>query len=228
MISFRRNAIIVGILFLAAFGTYGPGNGIIDSMTNTPDYLTNISANTTQALIGMFLMLINSAVVISIGVLLLPILKQHNKTIAFGYLSFRIIEGIILIIGVISLLLLIPLSQEYINAANPFACYFETLGTLAIKGNFFAYQIAMLFLSLGSLPFCYLLYQSNLIPRFLSVWGIVGYAVFMAGCILEIFGFGIGEYLSIPGGLFEIVFAVFLIVKGFNPSAIAFGSVEKS
>ena len=90
-----------------------------------------------------------------------------------------------------------------------------------MKGNFFAYQLGMAIWGLGGLMFCYLLYESKLVPRLLPVWGFIGYIIFISGTILELFGNNIGVQLSIPGGLFEIFLSVWLIVKGFNAPAIA-------
>jgi hypothetical protein len=172
-------------------------------------------------------MLLNSALVIGIGALMLPILRPHNKNIALGYFATRIFEGIILAVGVISLLSLVIVSRSYTEAGAADASYFETLRALAINGNFMAYNVAMVGLGLGSLFFCYLLFRSNLVPRFLAVWGLVGYAIFATGCVLEILGFaGTGLVATIPGGLFEIFFGIWLIAKGFNPSAITIGAAN--
>ena len=130
-------------------------------------------------------MLLNSALVIGIGALMLPILRPHNKNIALGYFATRVFEGIILAVGVISLLSLVIVSRSYAEAGAADASYFGTLGALAINGNFMAYNVAMVGLGLGSLFFCYLLFRSNLVPRFLAVWGLVGYAIFATGCVLE-------------------------------------------
>jgi hypothetical protein len=106
-------------------------------------------------------------------------------------------------------------SRSYTEAGAADASYFETLGALAVNGNFMAYNVAMVGLGLGSLFFCYLLFRSNLVPRFLAVWGFVGYAIFESGCVLEILGFaGTGLVATIPGGLFEIFFGIWLIAKG--------------
>jgi hypothetical protein len=223
----KRTARIVGALFLTALVTYGVGNGLIESTIAAPDYLNNVSANEIQLIVGGLLELINSAAVVGIAVLLLPILKLHSKNVAFGYLGFRIIEAAILIVGVISALLLITISQEYVQAGAPDDSYFQTLGTLATEEYYLAYQTAVIFLGLGSLPFCYLLYQSKLVPRFLSVLGFIGYALLIIAMSLEIFGIdNLTMILGLPVFLFEIVFAIWLIVKGFSASAIASHSVE--
>ena len=147
---------------------------------------------------GAVMMLLNSVAVVAIGALMLPVLRPHAPAIAVGYLATRIFEGAFLAIGAIALL---------VGAANT---------------NFFAYNIAMAGLGIGSLFFCVALYRSRLVPQFLAVWGFVGYAAFAAGCFLELAGVaGAGLVSTIPGGLFEIFFAIWLIVRGFGaPTAI--------
>ena len=129
---------------------------------------------------------------------MLPVLRPHAPSTAVGYLATRIFEGSFLAIGAIALL---------VGAANT---------------NFLAYNIAMAGLGIGSLFFCVALYRSRLVPRFLAVWGFVGYAAFATGCFLELAGVaGAGLVSTIPGGLFEILFSIWLIVRGFRaPAAI--------
>ncbi|KRE48916.1 DUF4386 domain-containing protein [Paenibacillus sp. Soil724D2] len=216
MISNKKTARIVGVLFLAATAAYILGNGLIESILKDPDYLIHVYPNKTKVVIGMLLELMNSAAAVGIAITLFPILKKHNETIALGYVAFRGIEAIILIVGAISPLLLISLSQEYIEAGAPDTSYFQTIGMLAIKGKFLTFQLAMIVLGLYSLLFCYLLYQSKLIPRLISVFGIIGYVALLTSALLEVFGYSAGMILFLPGALFEIIFPIWLIVKGFN------------
>jgi hypothetical protein len=74
-------------------------------------------------------------------------------------------------------------------------------------------------LGLGSVLMCGSLLRTRLVPRWLAVWGVVGYAIFLAGAIAELLGIPIGIALSIPGGLFELVLGIWLLVKGFEPEA---------
>src|ERR687890_129320 len=85
--------------------------------------------------------------------------------------------------------------------------------------NYYSYNFGMVIWSLGGLMFCFILYRYKLIPRLMSVWGIVGYAVFLSGCILAIFGLDFGLIHTAPGALFEVSLSLWLIAKGFNPSA---------
>ena len=126
----KKTARIVGVLFLTAMVTYLIGSGFLESILNAPDYLINVYPNKTQVIIAMLLELICAAAVVGIPVMMFPIFKQHNESIALGYLGFRIIESAIIIVSEISLLSLLTLSQEYVKAGAPDSSYFQTLGTL--------------------------------------------------------------------------------------------------
>src|SRR4051812_34443453 len=196
--SVRRTARIVGVLFLAGYLAYGVGSLIAQGIVDSADR----SGSTTLFVAGAALMLLNSAFVIGIGVLMFPILRTHNKSIAAGYLGTRIFEGVVLAIGVVSLIVL--------------------TGSSAIHANSVFYNVAEAGLGIGSLFFCALLFRSGLVPRFLAVWGFLGYALFAAGSMLELFGVeGAGLVAVIPGGLFELTFAIWLIARGFRRTAPA-------
>jgi len=145
---------------------------------------------------GSVMMLLNSVAVVAIGALMLPVLRPQAPAVAVGYLATRIFEGGFLAVGAVALLM-------------------ASAGT-----NFLAYNIAMAGLGIGSLFFCVALYRSRLVPQFLAVWGFVGYASFAAGCFLELAGVaGAGLISTVPGGLFEIFFAIWLIARGFGSTA---------
>ena len=196
--SVRRTARIVGVLFLAGFLTYGVGNLIATGIVRSADR----SGSTALFVTGAALMLLNSAFVIGIGVLMLPILRPHNEAIAAGYLGTRIFEGVALTIGVVSLIVA------------------TGSGPPAIHANSVSYNVAEAGLGIGSLFFCALLFRTGLVPRFLAVWGFIGYACFAGGNLLELFGVaGAGLVGAIPGGLFELTFGIWLIARGFASTA---------
>ncbi|MGY2701525.1 DUF4386 domain-containing protein [Nocardioides sp. HB32] len=194
--SVPRTVRIVGVLFLAGYLAYGVGSLIAQGVVDSRDR----SGSTALFATGATLMLLNSAFVISIGVLMFPILRPHNKAIAAGYLGTRIFEGVVLAIGVVSLIVL--------------------TGSDAIDANAVFYSLAEAGLGIGSLFFCALLFRTGLVPRWLAGWGFIGYACFAGGNLLELFGVpGAGVVGAIPGGLFELTFAIWLIVRGFASTA---------
>jgi hypothetical protein len=200
--------------------------GMIDAYTvapilNTP--LNNIYLNESRIFIGAFSILFMSIGVVGIAILLFPVLERHNKFIAITYLCSRVMECLLLIVGVIVYFLLLILSQEFINAGSPDASHFQSLGNLAVKARYGGYQIAMIILSIASLMLCYLLYQTRLIPRLISIVGFIGYVLVLLSAPLDILGIidtsGAGGIMYVPGALFELfLLPIWLIAKGFNSS----------
>ncbi len=108
------------------------------------------------------------------------------------------------------------------------ASYYQTLGTLLLIVYDWTLLLGiMIVFSLTALILNYLLYQSKLVPRWISGWGLIGAILLLVAGMLEIFGFNPTEILSLPIALQEMVFAVWLIVKGFNSSAIASPSAKQ-
>jgi len=214
MTSHRTTAIFVGIMFLGAMLTYGLGFGIIESLLTLPDFLAHVFENNILFLSGAILMMMNSCIIVGIGVFMYPILKQCNKSIAVVYLSSRIIESLLLLGGVISLLFILDIGQQYLGSVDTTSL--ESLSDTYIRANYLAYQFAMIVLGFGSVLFCGLLYQYSLIPKPLALWGIIGYFCLLAGAVLELLGYPYGLLFSIPGGLFELFLPFWLFLKGFN------------
>jgi len=226
MNSNRKTARIVGVLFITA--TVAPilTFFFLGSLV-APDYLVNVSVNENQVLIGMLLELIWALAVVGIPVMLFPILKKHNEGLALGFLGFRFIEAVSTIVHSIILLSLLTLSQEFVIAGAPDASYYLTLGTLLLAARDWAFMIGSgLVWSLSALILNYILYQSKLIPRWLSGWGLVGATLSFAVYLLQFFSINLTDFLFAPIAVQEMVFAVWLIVKGFNSSAIASESTK--
>jgi len=222
----KRTARAVGVLILTATATYALGTGLVGSVVGAPDYLAEVSANRIQMTTGVLLQFVNCAAVVGIGVLLFSILRRYSEAVAVGYVVTRIFDCAFLVIGGIATLALIALSQDTIQAGTQNASYSQTLGNLLVTSSYTAYLVGMIALGLGSLPFCYLLYRSRLIPRSMSVLGLVGYAALLIGSSLELFGLDLYMIYYVPGGLFELILPIWLIVKGFDSSAMGFESAN--
>jgi hypothetical protein len=225
MNTYRKTGIIVGVLFLTATVTGILADSLVGSILNAPDYLLNVYPNRTQVVIAVLISFILGLAVVGIAVLLFPILKKHNEPLALGYVSIRTAEFAILLVWSISPLLLITLSQEYIKAGDPDASNFQTLGAVLIALRHWAWRLVYILNGVLTLILAYLLYQSKLVPRPISVLGLIGGAVLLLGTALAMFGLidvdqGAGLLVVLPGGLFELILPIWLIVKGFNPSAI--------
>ena len=231
MNSYKKTARIVGVLFITATVAGILSVGFSGFIPDDPDYLVNVSANEIQVIIGALFELIMAAAVVGIPFMMFPIFKKHNEALALGYVPARTIEGVMVIVGAISLLSLLTLSQEFVKAGAPDASYFQTLGQLLLAVRDWVHVPLDVAFGLGALMFYYLLYQSKLIPRFLSVWGLIGATLMLPGALLGMFGLlppfsVLAIFLNLPIGVNEMFLAVWLIVKGFNPAVIASGSAK--
>ena len=224
--TYRTTARIVGALFLAGMVVGIGGHALVQSVLAAPDHLSDVPASGMLLAIGAVLMLMTVAGDTAHGVLMFPVLKQHKERIAVGYLGFRIVDAVFLAIMALFVLFQIPLGKEYLEAGASDASYLQALSTLSAQAQLYAYNVAMTFLGIAGLMLCYALYGARLVPRLVAVWGLVGYAIILCGSVLEVLGFDLLSIHAIPGGLWELFIGVWLIVKGFNPSAFATGATN--
>ncbi len=227
MKSFRKTAVIVGALYIIGTVAGILCKVISGPILDSPDFIIKVASNENQITIAILFLLTMGLALAMVPVLMFPILKKQNEAMAMGYVVFRgALETVTTLAMVAGWLFLTILSQQYIKAGTPNAPYFQTLGTLLLEGNNSISTISQIVFPLGALLFYSLLFQSNLIPRWISGWGLIAAALWILGFFLDLFGLIIPWstpqlILAGPIALQEMVLAVWLIVKGFNPSAIA-------
>ena len=226
MESDRKIAMVVGVLFIVATVAAVSQFAFRGSL-NASDYLTAISAHRTQVTMAALLDLIMIGAIFSIPVVLFPILKRHAESVALGYVVARTFEAVVLVIGTISLLLLVTLSREFVGSGPTDASHYQTIGALLLAACDWTMLIGgQIILSLTALILNYSLYQSRLIPRFISGWGLLGVPLMFTSGVLAMFGIvesssAVATILVLPLAVQEMVFAIWLIVKGFNASVVS-------
>ena len=210
-----RQSRILGTLFLAGFVVYGGGLSLVTSLVGGTDFLSTLAPFRTLLVLGAFLMLLNTAVDIAKAVLFFPILARHSQRAALTYFAAIIVQVVFLSIGALAILMLVPLSHIAADAGA------TTLGTILVELNGTAYQIGQMALGVGATVLCVILFRTRLIPRWIALAGLIGYACHVLGTIAELFGVNIGLYLTMPGFLFELALPLYLLIKGFRPEAYA-------
>jgi len=226
MNNYRKLAISAGILFIIytsvdvlSFLFLGP--------VNSTNYLVSVSENASLVGAGAFLLLIGGACASGIAISLYPVLKKSDPVLALGAVGFRISEGVLRFVSMCVLLSIITLSQLYVKAGAPESSYFQTLGELLLAARgWVSHVVALLAFSIGCTLYYIIFYQTKLVPRWISVWGLVFGILGIVSCALVSTGLiapfsTVQVVMLIPMLPQEIVLAVWLIVKGFNPSAIA-------
>jgi len=226
---YRKTAVIVGVLFIVATVAGMIGAIFIGPITDDPEYLVNTSEHEDEVALGALLTMIMGVAAVGIAVMIFPILKKVHEGMALAYVSFRILECVILIVGAMSLLSLLTLSQEYVKAGASDAISFEAQGAILLAQQEWSNIPVDIVFGIGCMMVYYLLYQSKLVPRPLSAWGFIGGTLMLITAPLGAFGVisfldTPSVLLNLPIAVLEMVLAGWLIVKGFNPSAIDSGS----
>jgi len=223
-LSFRKIAVITGVLLILATLT-GPilATPLLPDLTGT-DYLTRVSAHPNQVAAGVLLSIIAYLACAGIAVVMYPVLKKWNAGLALGSVVFRTIETAFYMVTVVGLMSLVTLGQQFTTATAADRTSLQAIGNLLVSVRDHAALLAVFAFCLGVFMYYYLLFQSRLIPRWLSGFGIVAIILIQVACLLALFsGNRITSYIPLeaPIALQEMVLAVWLIVKGFNPSAVA-------
>jgi hypothetical protein len=176
--------------------------------------------------LGAMLWVLAAAGDVAHGVMMFPILKRHNERIALGYFSARIVEAAIISSSALFILLQIPLSVEFLKSSASDSTYFQSLSALFTQSQVYSYQIGMVALGMAGLTLCYGLHRAKLVPQIFVIWGLIGYASFLGGSILEVLGVNLQLLHTIPGGLWEMSVGVWLIAKGFSSAAFVSDSAK--
>jgi len=222
----RDIAIMVGVLYIVAAITAILGFALYQPILNDPEYIIKGSANETQVVWGAFNELILAFSVIGISVMMYPIINKENESLAIGYVCFRLLEAILIIIGIIGLLSITTLSQEFGTAVTPNVSSYITAGKLLVTLHNWTFLLGPnLALGPSTLMMSYFLYDSKLVPRVISILGLAGGFLILVCALLVMFGVFLqvsewGAILAIPVFAYEMSLAVFLIVKGFNSSVV--------
>jgi hypothetical protein len=226
MNSYRNYAIVAGALFIIATVLNVLGTSLYNPFLAATDYLIKIAANENQVIIGAILVVISAFASASIAIWLYPVLKKHHEALALSSVGFRVMEGMLYIVGVVGVLSLLTLSQEYVTAGASNASSYQISGTVLLAVENWAGMLGVIAFTMGALMYYIVFYQSKLVPRWLSGWGLVAAALSLASALLTILGVLIPLstvfiLFNLPIAVQEMVLAVWLIVKGFNPSVIA-------
>ena len=226
----KSTARIVGALFIAATVAGAASAAVLGSILDADGLLDNVASSETKVLVAVFLDLVLVGAVVAIPVVMFPILRQHTEGVARGYFAARMVEGVIIMAGAIALLTLVTVSQESANLDGGNSVFGAT-GTLLLAarewtdliGTQLVFGVTALILNLS-------MFRSMLVPRFISIWGLIGASLAIASSLSSMF-LGLDPFsttsivLFLPIAIQEMVMAGWFIGKGFNLSATGAESV---
>jgi hypothetical protein len=231
MNTYRKNAVMAGVFYLlgSVFGYLGSviGGEVLSSLTaDKPlvgvDILSLAAANSSQITMGAFLYLMMGISLVAMVVFLYPIFRKASKELAMGMVLFRgALEGTGYLVSTLGVLTLVALGNEYI-ATGAASTVLQSMGNVSYQFLDLLAPVNSIMFLIGTTCLYLSFYLTRLIPRWLSVWGLVGVVPYMAYALLHFFHMdtGYGLYLQMVLAPQEMVMAVWLIVKGFNRQEI--------
>jgi hypothetical protein len=225
----QKIARVAGVLLVITFITSIPAQLILYApVLHNPDYILGGGAADNGVASGAFLELLLIIANIGSAVVLFPVLKRVNEILALGYVTARVIESAFIAVGLLGLLTLVTLRQDLAGAANADAGSLLTVGKSLVALHDWTFLLGPGFVvGVGNgLILGYLMYRSRLVPRAMAVLGLIGGPLIIASGVAVLFGVieaggGWQVIATIPEFFWELSLGIWLIVKGFNRSALA-------
>jgi len=222
MTSARRTALVAGVLYLVTFASAIPAVFLLDPVLNDQNYIVSAGAD-AQVTLGAFLDLVNALACIGTAVALFSIVKRQHEGFALGFVTTRMFEAAVIVIGVVCLLAIVTLRQ-------PHATGTEAIALVTVGGALVAVRDWTFLLGPGLMPafnaalLGYLLYRSGLVPRLIPTVGLIGAPLLFLSTVATMFG--INEATSVLTGiatlpifLWELSVGLWMAIRGFNPAA---------
>ena len=231
MKTYRMNAVMAGALYF--LGTvFGVASAIVGGEVLTSivaakplvgvDMLGLVAANSSQLTWGAFLILMMGISLVAMTIFLYPIFRKDSEELAAGMLLFRgALEGSYYFVGALGLLTLVALGNEY-TATGAASAALQSMGNVLYQFQDFIGPVGTIMFLIGAICLYISFYRTRLIPRWLSIWGLIGVVPYMAYALLHFFHLdtGYGFYLQMVLAPQELVMGAWLVIKGFNLDAV--------
>ncbi len=217
----KHNGKLTGMFFIMATVTAIIGLKLYDPILKTGDLLSG-AANRSQILLGGIFELMLVVSMAGTAIMLFPYLRKYDGRFALGYLVFRLTEGIIILMGMVSVLAMVTLGESFVAAGETQGESFRAVG-IALKAiHDWTFILGpCLLLGINTSIYSYVFFRTKLVPRPLAVMGIVGAVLILVSGVLAMFNivplFTTGAILlALPIALYEMILAGWLIAKGFS------------
>src|SRR4051812_3286626 len=223
----QRTARIMGAWFLGTFIAI-PAFFFYDPILNHADYVVG-SGDDVRVAVGALLEILLAISGIATAVVIFPIVKRVNESVALGYIASRTVESILILVGVLSLMSIVALRQRLAGAANTSAALIDVAGGLLAIHDETALLGPQFCAGLGNgILLGYLMWRSRLLPRPLVMIGLVGGPLALLAGIGVLLGFwgirsGLPVALTAPEAIWELTLSIWLLARGFRPSPILTG-----
>jgi hypothetical protein len=229
--STRRTALVAGIFYLITFVASIPAVFLLAPVLDNADYIVGAGAD-TRVIWGCFLDLINALACIGTAVALFPVVKWQHEATALGFVTSRMLEAAIILIGVVSLLAVVTLRQDLAGAPGTDMASLVTAGRALVAVRDWTFLLGPgLMPGINALLLGWLLYRSGLVPRVIPLMGLIGAPLLIASATATLFRGNdpvtvLAAIATVPIFLWELSLGLWLVVKGFKPSPITADMAE--
>ncbi|HET6985239.1 MAG TPA: DUF4386 domain-containing protein [Kribbella sp.] len=220
----RNHVRAAGIFYLVTFAASIPALILIQPVLND-GYITGAGQD-TRVLWGCLLDFVNVLAAIGCAVALFPVLKRHNESLALGYVTSRMLEAAVIMIGVVSLLAVVTLRQDLAGTPGADPAALATTGQALVAVRDWTFLFGPGFMAaINALLLGTLLYRSRLVPRFIPAMGLIGAPLLFTANVLTVLGHnsqlsGLSAIATLPVAAWELSIGVYMIVKGFRTTAV--------
>jgi hypothetical protein len=228
--STRKTALVAGLFYLITFAASIPAVFLLGPVLNNADYIVSSGAD-TRVLWGCFLDVVNALACIGTAVALFPVVKRQNEATALGFVTSRMLEAAVILVGVVSLLAVVTLRQDLAAAPGTDTASLVSTGRSLIAVRDWTFLLGpSLMPGINALLLGSLMYRSRLVPRLIPVMGLIGAPLLIASATATLFRSNdpitvLAAIATAPIFLWELSLGVWLVVKGFKPSPITTGMV---
>jgi hypothetical protein len=232
MTSTRRTAAVAGAFYLITFVASIPAVALLAPVLHNPDYIVS-SGSDTRVIWGCLLDLVNAVACVGTAVTLFPVVKRQNEAAALGFVTARVLEAAIIVVGVVSLLSLVTLRHDPAGAANVDTRALVTIGRSLVAVRDWTFLLGPgLIPAVNALLLGYLMYRSALVPRVIPTLGLIGAPLLIVAASTTMFGINhqvsvFSAILTLPVAVWELSLGVWLLAKGFKPTPILAGDAPQ-
>jgi hypothetical protein len=223
MDSTRKTALVAGTFYLLTFIASIPALILLGPVLDNADYIISSGAD-TRVITGCFLDVVNALACVGTAVALFPVVRRQNEAAALGFVTSRVLEAAVIMIGVVSLLAVVTLRQDLAGATGSDAATLVTTGQALVAVRDWTFLLGpSLMAGLNALLLGSLMYRSRLVPRIIPMTGLIGAPLLLAATTATLFGHI--QQLSVWSGIatlpvaaWELSVGLYMVVKGFKPS----------
>ncbi|WP_290792374.1 DUF4386 domain-containing protein [Flavihumibacter sp. UBA7668] len=221
----RLKAVVTGLFFITATTAAITGLKLYDPILQNQNFLAAGASMSSSIRVGAIFELILASANIGTGVMLYPYLKKYSASWGLAYALFRLLEVVFILIGIVSILTILSICNDYATASEDKIASLQSFGnTLKVVHGWTFILGPHFMLGINTFIYSFIFYRTKLVPRKLSILGIAGAVLILLAALFEIFGlishFSVQTVLlAIPIAVFEMALATRLIARGYNLDA---------